>query len=120
VDHVREEVHDIPNIPAGLVRSISQIFLGSMNNASPRIIMIKERGCFSSILPNPAIAKSNIDGHMIDKNKPPEKENLAISVSVQTNPDSIINNPDIPKASMFFQHFYPPKTYSINNKIQIG
>jgi hypothetical protein len=33
--------------------------------------MIK-RGCFSSIYP--AIAKSNIDGHMIDKNKPPENE----------------------------------------------
>jgi hypothetical protein len=31
--------------------------------------------------------KSKIDGHMIDKNKPPEiKKNLAISVSVQTNP----------------------------------
>jgi hypothetical protein len=33
--------------------------------------MIK-KGCFSVFLPNPAIAKSNIDGHMIDKNKPPE------------------------------------------------
>jgi hypothetical protein len=81
--------------------------------------MIKE-DAFPVFLPNPAIAKSNI-GHMIDKNKPPEiKKNLAISVSVQTNPDSIITNPDIPKASMFFQHFTTYKTYSINNKIQIG
>jgi hypothetical protein len=49
---------------------------------------------------------------MIDKNKPPEiKKNLAISVSVQTNPDSIITNPDIQKI-MFFQHFTTYKTYS--------
>jgi hypothetical protein len=37
-------------------------------------------GCFSSILPNPAIAKSNIDGHMIDKNKPPDKEKGNFSI----------------------------------------
>jgi hypothetical protein len=55
----------------------------------------------------PAIAKSNIDGHMIDKNKPPEMKKFSISVSVQTNPDSIINNPDIPK-NQCFSCFLPP------------
>jgi hypothetical protein len=34
--------------------------------------MIKKEDAFPVFLPNPAIAKSNIDGHMIDKNKPPE------------------------------------------------
>jgi hypothetical protein len=41
---------------------------------------------------------------MIEEQPPEIKKNLAISVSVQTNPDSIISNPDIPK--VFFQHFY--------------
>jgi hypothetical protein len=47
---------------------------------------------------------------MIDKNKPPEiKKNLAISVSVQTNPDSIITNPDIQKHQCF------PAFYHLQN-----
>jgi hypothetical protein len=39
---------------------------------------------------------------------------------VQTNPDSIITNPDIPKASMFSSILPPTKLTPINNKIQIG
>jgi hypothetical protein len=75
--------------------------------------MIKKEDAFPVFLPNPAIAKSNIDGHMIDKNKPPEiKKNLAISVSVQTNPDSIITNPDIPKHQCF------PAFYHLQNLLQ--
>jgi hypothetical protein len=70
--------------------------------------MIKKEDAFPVFLPNPAIAKSNID-NMIDKNKPPEIKKILISVSVQTNPDSIITNPDIPKHQCFSSILPPTK-----------
>jgi hypothetical protein len=73
-----------------------------------RIIIIKKEEAFPVFFPKPAIAKSNIEGHMIDKNKPPDmKKNFAISVSVQTSPATIINKPDIPKK---FSSIFPNKT----------
>ncbi|MNE77583.1 hypothetical protein D3C80_1739080 [compost metagenome] len=59
---------------------------------------------------------------MIDKNNPPEiKKNLAISGFGQTNPKTIIVNPEIPKSINVFPAFFPPtKLTAINNKIQIG
>jgi hypothetical protein len=39
---------------------------------------------------------------------------------VQTNPDSIITNPDIPKHQCFSSILPPTKLTPINNKIQIG
>jgi hypothetical protein len=57
----------------------------------------QEEEAFPVFFPKPAIAKSNIEGHMIEQTARYEK-NFAISVSVQTNPATIINKPDIPKA----------------------
>ena len=84
--------------------------------------MIKNEDAFPVFFPKPAIAKSKIEGHMIDKNNPPEiKKNLAIEGSGQTNPATIINKPEIPKSIKVFPAFLPPtKLTAINNKIQIG
>ncbi|MNY71098.1 hypothetical protein D3C86_2093650 [compost metagenome] len=84
--------------------------------------MIKKEDAFPVFFPNPAIAKSKIEGHMIDKNNPPEiKKNLAISGSGHANPNAIMVNPEIPKSINVFPAFLPPiKLTAINSKIQNG
>ncbi len=76
-------VQEIPKIPSGLVRSKSQIrpWINGIT-PPPKIIIIKKEEAFPVFFPSPAIAKSKMEGHMIDRNNPPEmKKNLAISLS---------------------------------------
>jgi hypothetical protein len=69
----------------------------------------------------PAIAKSNIEGHMIDKNKPPDmKRILRFQYQYKQALRPSLTNLIFQKALTFFQHFSPIKLTPINNNIHRG
>lgn len=83
--------------------------------APPRIIIIKKPEAWLVYFPNPAVANEKMQGHMIEQNKPPLKNEYTLIWPMVIKPINIATVPRIPKIIRVKAGFCCPKKKAATN-----